>query len=158
MDNTPSLTWFSILSLCICKYIHIFINLCVCMLVCVYICTCVCVCVRANTYRHIYRIYKHFLGPIPSKQISLLKGLANLSGSPHSRNYRSRALFKIIHYCLEVGKHGATLCVHRPAFALILAFYEALISLWNEEIPFYGVREFSSYKQKAHNFYIFFCV
>jgi len=38
----------------------------------------------ANTYGHICRIYKKLLGPIPSKQISLLKGLANLSGSPHS--------------------------------------------------------------------------
>lgn len=31
-----------------------------------------------------YNIYNNFSGPIPSKQMLLLKHLDNLSGSPHS--------------------------------------------------------------------------
>lgn len=69
---------FHLVSLHMYIYIHIFINLCVCACLCMYMY--VCVCVRANTYRHMCRIYKNFLGPILSKQMLLLKGLANLSG------------------------------------------------------------------------------
>lgn len=51
----------------------------------------------------------------------------------------------MIHYCLEVGK----LCLN---FSLL---WGTALSLWNEEIPFYGMRECSSYEQKAHVFIIF---
>lgn len=53
--------------------------------VCVHVCACICVCVCVQINIDIYVEYiKNFLGPIPSKKILLLNGLANVSGNPCS--------------------------------------------------------------------------
>lgn len=66
----------------------------------------------------------------------------------------------MMHYRLEVGKHGATLCVHRPAFALIQASSEALISLCGMKRSLFMVRgNFLPINKKLIAFiYFFFCV
>ena len=65
----------------------------------------------------------------------------------------------MIHCRLEVGKHGATLCVHRLAFALILASSEAVVSLYETKRSLFMVRRnFLPTNKKLIAFIYFFSV
>lgn len=127
---------------CLFAYVHIYtyIYKSLCVHVCACICTCVCVCVQIHIDIDVEYIKISLALFLVSRSRYWRVLLTWVEAPTCIRNCRNRALFEMIHYHLEVGKHGATLCVHRPAFALILASSGALISLYGMKRSLFMVR------------------